>query len=247
VELLWEAQFFTNEIEHREGSRIASRDLRLELWVIGLICVEILLSLVGIWLAVKQSKNDDFLMEKQNKILSNLQTSTSDTATAMKSLTEVIKAMSDTTSASGKTLLSLRSTTEIMNKGVHDQISLFYDPSVGMSYDSDKNRMLFANTGRTRVTVTLIKFNGTLKHLAGGTGTELLIPPGQTIYVYMTDEYKSISSGLAKGSALSVPVETHLKTELGKRFVLNGALYFVWENDKVTVHGQNTSLQPESK
>jgi hypothetical protein len=101
--------------------------------------------------------------------------------------------------------------------------------------------MQFMNTGRTSIILRTLKVDGQVKNLAG----TKLIAAGSALYVQLENEYKSISSQLPKGTARFVPVEAHLENELGKHFVLNGALYLVWENDKVSVHGQNYSIQPE--
>jgi hypothetical protein len=231
---LLEAQFYMGELDRRSSSRIALRDLLLEIVVILLIGAEI-------GLAVKQGTDEDRLMDKQNGILTKLQNATSDTATSVKALSDITKAMGDNTSASAKTLLSLRTTTETMNKGVHDQISLFYDPSFALTYNTEQNRIQFMNTGRTSLKLTVVKMNGEMKNL-GGTK---LISPGTYQYVEVVEEYKKIASGLAKGAFLSVPVEAHLENEIGKHYVMNGALFFIWENDKITVHAQTISVQPE--
>jgi len=129
VAKLLEAQFYMQELDRREDSRIAIRDFRLEVAVIALIFIEIILSVAGILLAIKQGNGEDKLMDKQNTILANLQNSTSDTGEAMKELAVITKAMSDNTAESRKTLSSV-------DKGVHDQLAMFYDPSVLLFYDT---------------------------------------------------------------------------------------------------------------
>jgi hypothetical protein len=177
-------------------------------------------------------------MDKQNHILTNLQSSTADTATALAGLATLTKAMSDNTSASSTTLLSLRSMTATMNK---NQLSLFYDPSIALIYNMAQNRILLTNTGRTRLTVMSLKVNGQPQDFPG----QKLISAGTSRYVDFAENYKKISSGLAKGTSLSLPVEAHLENEIKKHFVLSGNLFFVWNNDKVEVHGQNNSVLPE--
>jgi hypothetical protein len=241
--LLLEAQFYMQELGRREDSAIAQRDFWLELSVIALICIEIVLSIWGIKLAIRQGSDQDAMMKQQNNTLSNLQKSTSDTATALNNLAALTKAMSDNTSASSQTLLSLRSTTETMNKGVQEQISLFYDPSITVSYLTDANRILFVNTGRSGLKMQVLRINGQPTNLAGGLK---LISGQSTLYVEFADQFKQISSALLKGSSQSIPVEAHLENEQGKHFVLNANLFFVWNNnDKVEVHGQTMSVQPE--
>jgi hypothetical protein len=229
-----EAQFYMGEMDRRTGGRVARRDLILELVVILLIGGEILL-------AIKQGREQEGFMNRQNGILSSMQQSTSQTATVLSNLAVLTKAMGDNTLASSQTLVSLRATTEAMNKGVHDQISPLYDPSIALTYDSGLNRILLTNTGRTRLTVTTLKVNGRVANFAG----MKVIAAGTNMYFEFAEEYKQYSSTLIKGSSLNIPIEAHLQNENRKRFVLNGNLSFVWENDKVTVHGQNMSVLPE--
>lgn len=150
---LLEAQFYMQELDRRSGGRIALRDLVLEIVVIVLIGVEIIL-------AVKQGKDEDILMDKQNGILTTLQKSTADNAASISALAIVTKAMSDATTASGKTLTSV-------SKGVQDQISIFYDPSVSLMYQTDQNRIFFNNTGRSTVNINTIKVDGQLEEHSG--------------------------------------------------------------------------------
>jgi hypothetical protein len=89
--LYLEAQFYISEIQRREHERerledthIARRDFWLEVAVIGLILVEIILSICGIILAINQGKDEDTMMQKQNAILGNLETSTQATADQLK-------------------------------------------------------------------------------------------------------------------------------------------------------------------
>jgi len=227
IAYLSEAQFYMSEMDRRSDSRIAWRDLVLEFVVIVLIGAEIAL-------AVKQGKDEDILMDKQNGILTSLQKSTADNASSITALAVVTKAMSDMTAASGKTLTSV-------DKGVQSQISLFYDPSMSMMYAQDQSRILFNNTGRSSLKVNAVKVDGQAKNFLG----TKLIAVGSSMYLEVEEQSKSILAALAKGSARIVPVEAHVENELGKHFVLNGALFFVWENDKVVVHGQTISLQSE--
>ena len=70
---LLEAQLYMQELDRRHDSWIAWRDLILEVVVIALIGGEI-------WLGWKQGTNESTMMDKQDTILGNLDTSTSATA-----------------------------------------------------------------------------------------------------------------------------------------------------------------------
>jgi hypothetical protein len=239
--LLLEAQFYIQEVGRREDSRVAKRDFWLEIGVIVLILAEIVLSIYGIKLAIRQDKDEQALMDKHNGILNNLQTSTAQTATAMKDLANLMKTLNDNTSASERMLSALSSTTVTMNKGVHDQLSLFYDPSIVLTYDLSQNRIFFQNTGRSRITMRMLKVDNQEVAVV----RMKLISAGSTLYIEAGELYTQLSAALAKGDTRSVPVEAHLENELGRHFVLNGTLYCVWVNDKLQIHAQNNSVLPE--
>lgn len=74
---LLEAQFYMQELDRRHDSWISWRDLLLEIVVIFLIGWEI-------HLGIKQGNDEGALMDKQNAILSNLESSTQATADQLK-------------------------------------------------------------------------------------------------------------------------------------------------------------------
>jgi hypothetical protein len=80
---LMEAQFYQTELDRRHDDRAEKWSLALELVVIGLILLEIVLSVYGIRLAIREVKDDAIVMDRQNSILSNLQTSTQATASML--------------------------------------------------------------------------------------------------------------------------------------------------------------------
>jgi hypothetical protein len=239
--LMLEAQFYMQERDRRDSSRVALRDLRLEVVVIVLIGIEIVLSVVGIVIAIREGNAQATLTEKQTGILTSLQQSSSDTAGTLKGLLETTGKMNISASSTAGTLQNLEGTTKAMNKAAQAQLSLFYDPSIALTYDSALNRVLLTNTGRTRLTVTSLKVNGVVANIAG----MKVIAAGTNMYLEFAEGYKHYSSTLIKGSSLNVPIGAHLENENRKHFVLNGNLFFVWENDKVTVHGQSMSVLPE--
>src|ERR1700687_6169780 len=71
--LLLQAQFYMQELDRRHDSLISLRDLILEIIVISLIGGEI-------WLGWRQGTDEALLMNRQNKILANLDKSTAATA-----------------------------------------------------------------------------------------------------------------------------------------------------------------------
>lgn len=127
--LMTEARFYLDEINRRADSRVAIRDLILEIVVILLIGGEIALGIV-------QGKQQEAAFEKMHGVLSSLQTSSEATA---------------------KTLTALQKTTESMNGAIQKELSLFYDVSVSTIYSPSDKKLTIANTGRTNITIGGIK------------------------------------------------------------------------------------------
>ncbi len=119
VAKLMEAQFYMSELDRRHDSWISLRDLILEIVVIVLIGGEI-------WLAWKQGKDEDTLMDKQNAVLANLQTSSSATA---------------------NTLGKLETTTEVMNGAIQRQLGILSQVSLAITFDIGQRRINITNNG----------------------------------------------------------------------------------------------------
>ena len=116
--LMLEAQFYMQEMDRRDSSKDRRRDLWLEVVVIVLIGIEIVLSLVGMKIAIQEGNAQATLTEKQTGILTSLQQSSSDTAQTLKGLLETTGTMNGSASSTAGTLQHLQSTTEAMNKAV---------------------------------------------------------------------------------------------------------------------------------
>jgi hypothetical protein len=76
LRLLLEAQFYLTAVARKEDERVGSRDYKLEVWVIVLIGIEIILSIVGIWIGIREGN-------QQARVLSNIEQSTKNSAQAM--------------------------------------------------------------------------------------------------------------------------------------------------------------------
>jgi hypothetical protein len=76
LRLLLEAQFYLTAVARKRDEEVAKRDRTLEIWVIILIGIEILLSIGGIWIGIHEANG-------QGRVLSNIESSTRDSAAAM--------------------------------------------------------------------------------------------------------------------------------------------------------------------
>lgn len=127
--LLTKARFFLDEIESRANSRIARRDLLLEIAVILLIGGEI-------WIGIYEGNKQIESFNKMQGTLTNLQKSSEATA---------------------DTLTALQKTTESMNQAVQQELGLYYDVSILSAYSVATKEMKVINKGRTNITLAGFK------------------------------------------------------------------------------------------
>jgi hypothetical protein len=78
------AQLYLNEIEKRQSAKTARRDFWLEMFVIGLIALELLASVIGTRLALREGKD-------QADMLTRMDESTRDTAKAVAIMNDQLK------------------------------------------------------------------------------------------------------------------------------------------------------------
>jgi hypothetical protein len=128
--LLFEAQFYMREIEHRSDSRVSIRDFILEIVVIALIGWEI-------HMGYQQERQQARAFEQEQAIRANMETSSRATAA---------------------TLDSLAGTTSAMNTALQKQLALYYEISVTPVWDASTKKITIANTGRTNIALWGSKF-----------------------------------------------------------------------------------------
>jgi hypothetical protein len=240
-ELLNEAQFYLQAIDRKESARIAHRDHVLEVWVIGLIGLEIVLALVGIVLAIIEGHSDQVLMDRQNAILTNLQTTSAATAETMKSMKATMETMGQNAKETAATLSLLKPTMEATNKGVHDQLVVFYDPAASLSFADDAKRLLFTNTGRTSLTITRVEIDGKQQ-------TAIKLPaevaPMASQYFGMDKTYDDLQSTLLMGQTKSIDVNIAFRNEQGKRFAMTSDIEFISRDGKFRVNVHTRPVVP---
>jgi hypothetical protein len=100
LRLLLEAQFYLTAVARKRDEEVANRDLKLEIWVIILIGVEILLSIVGIGIGIREAN-------QQSVVLSNIQKSTKDSANAMSAASTSLQSIADEQTASRDALTQM--------------------------------------------------------------------------------------------------------------------------------------------
>lgn len=92
---LLEARFYLAEIERREHNKVGQRDFWMEASVIFLILIEIVLSIYGIRLAIRQGNDADALMTKQMVVLSQLNANMQTTAQTLQTSLTTMQSMND--------------------------------------------------------------------------------------------------------------------------------------------------------
>jgi len=90
-----EARFYIAEIERRGHDRVARRDFWMEVAVIALILIEIILSVYGIRLAIKQGNDADALMTKQTAVLDQLNANMQATAQVLQASQATMQSMNE--------------------------------------------------------------------------------------------------------------------------------------------------------
>ena len=212
-----EAQFYMQELDRRDGARIADRDYKLEKWVIGLIGLEIVLSLLGIWLSIQQGVNEDLLMGKQNTILTNLQKSTSDTASTINGLLQMTNTMNGSAASTASTLRSLQSTTETMNGAIQGQLALFYEPSLNVVWNPGNHRVNVINNGRTNVQLWGYKLGSAPEVIDRASR---VISPNAGFELEFTGFYPQMEQSLPKGNGtiVSTPLILYFTNEKQEEF-----------------------------
>jgi hypothetical protein len=92
-----QAQFWLTALTKRRDERVARRDFRMEVAVIALISLEIILSVVGICISIREGN-------KQTAILENLKTSTAATASTSQTTANALPKLIDQEATSLKSL-----------------------------------------------------------------------------------------------------------------------------------------------
>lgn len=192
---LLEAQFCIGELERRQAdverrkhNRIAWRDLLLEIVVIVLIGWEI-------GLGIKQGSDEDALMDKQTKVLDDLNTNSSLTAATLKNLLSASQVQYD----------------------LDHRVLLNLDPQMGM-YET----LSITNLSPRNVRIAGRRIGvlpATFKR-----EDELEIIPGHTANVRLPTLFQALSKRAPEGAANyrrsgAIPIELYLRSDDGTEWV----------------------------
>jgi hypothetical protein len=93
LRLLLEAQFYVSAVVRKRDEKVARRDFWMEVAVIVLIGIEIILSIAGFWFGIHEAN-------QQARVFNDIETSSSQTATAMNAAATSLKTLADQQTAS---------------------------------------------------------------------------------------------------------------------------------------------------
>jgi hypothetical protein len=202
--------------------------LALEITVVALILWEIRLGIVRETQDTENFKTQQVQQKKnfedQQKVLSNMLSSSRDTAATMS---------------------TLQSTTQTMSDSLQKQLGLFYDVSLIVMYNSDTKVMAFQNNGRTNVVLWGISslFLNKAPVIVAKEG-RVLVPNG--VYsISLPELYTEISGRYPVGSTTLVPFEVYVKNERQEEFVVHCKTGVTWDKDKLVLTTQLVSISPE--
>jgi hypothetical protein len=232
--ILSEAQFYIDEIERRNQSRTARRDLILEIVVIVLIGLELYFGITGgnQQLAVLQKM--DKSAGQQLEDLQKLNTSADETARITKSLREE----QDVALATQQQTLQM---IVQMNGALQTQLGLNFSPALTLIYDESQKALIFQNLGKTNVFIWGEKWDG---QAAATNPQPRIIAAGAAYKFPAEDILKTESLKLPKGASETVALDIYLKTANGKKYTSSYLVIPTWKNDVLTVNVQQVGIKP---
>ena len=209
-----QAQIFLAEIDRRkqakeriESEKIAARDYKLELWVIGLIGAELLLALAGIIVGWIEGS-------KQMDVLDQLNKSGAATAATLTTLQKEQEAALDTQKHTLENIVT-------MNDALQDEMDLNVTSAIqwnGSGGDASGHEVIdFGNDGRTVLLLWGSKFGNEPRTMRKQ--PTVLIP--NTSFRLDVDRFMT-----KKGTATrrSIPFELYFERQNGTKYVAKGIL-----------------------
>lgn len=141
------AQFYTNEINRRHDARTSRRDFWMEVGVIGLITIEIVISLVALRIGIRDGK-------AQTLVLEHMENSTGATADTLRTLQTEQKESLDTQKTSLQTIQQMNSavqgslkTNTAMNGALRSQLAILKDEQQKRLAEEAKKPRIVARIG----------------------------------------------------------------------------------------------------
>jgi len=234
---LLQAQFYSAEIERRkqlrdriENERIAARDYKLELWVIGLIGAELLLAFVGIIVGwVEGSKQMDVL-DKMNK-------SGADTVATLTTLQKEQEAALETEKHTLENITA-------MNDALQDETDFHLTEAIqysGGATGPGHQEVDFANMGGMILLFCGNKFGNDAPTMRPKPTS---LNPGSSVPFDITRLVDKTMKTMGVATQASIPFELYLQRQNGTKYVAKGTIQ-VNRNNNVTYIGKMTTARQQ--
>ena len=216
-----QAQFLLAEIDRRkqakeriEGERIAARDYKLEMWVIGLIGAELVLALVGIIVGWVEGS-------KQMDVLDKLNKSGADTVATLTTLQKEQEAALETEKHTLENITA-------MNDALQEQTDWNFADVLQMSTSSGDGRFSLVYRGRVNLFMWGSKFDGEQPVM-------LQKPTTLNLGAYYNFDISRIQKRLFQtmkdGSQAPIPFELYLKAANGTKYIARSRMILTRQKD----------------
>jgi hypothetical protein len=212
-----QAQIFLAELDRRkqekeriESEKIAARDYKLELWVIGLIGAELLLALVGIVVGWVEGS-------KQMDVLDKLNKSGAETAATLTLLRQAQEAALDTQKHTLENIVT-------MNDALQDEMDLNFAEALqysGGMTGGGHEEVDFSNNGRTTLFFWGSKFDGQSPKMQQ---KATVLTPRKSVSFDVSDLVKRFVQTRGSPAETSIPFELYFTRENGTKYVSKGAM-----------------------
>jgi len=256
-----QAEFYMRELERRENAEIAARDLRfstrdlemanrsytMEKSVIGLIGLEIIIAIVGLWYGIHEGNKQQKVLEDmgkntattaailktQGEVLDKVNTNTHDTVEAFGKLQQV---QNDSLGAQKNTLRSIGK----MNGALQQELDLEFAVAVTVTADEITKRITLMNQTKTAIYVEAAKYGDEppLKFT-----DERFVSPNQGYFFQWEKIFENAASSIPKGETRKVPFEFYILAADGKPWIARCFLLEKWEADVLKIYPNVVSVK----
>jgi hypothetical protein len=229
-----QAQFFLAELDRRkqakerlEGEKIAARDYKLELWVIGLIGAELILALVGIVVGWVEGS-------KQMDVLDKLNKSGAETVATLTTLQKEQEAALETQKHTLENITA-------MNDALQDETDFHLTEAIqysGGATGPNHQEVDFANMGGIILLFCGSKFGNDAPTMRQRPTS---LNPGGSVPFDIT---RLVDKTMGVATQASIPFELYLQRLNGTKYVAKGTIQ-VNRNNNVTYIGRMTTARQQ--
>jgi hypothetical protein len=215
TELSTQSNYYVAELGRRRDTRISTRDLILEVVVIGLIGWEI-------WMGYRQEGDQSKNFDAQQVVLGHMQTSTQATAT---------------------TLVEVESTMKAMKDSIDKQVGLFYDVQINVTYAENRKKLVLQNTGRSNVTLWAQHVGTSTDPMLKFPEPHVIVPTA-TYEITLEDAITLLTSKLPRDQMQTFTFMFLVKNERHEKFTISGDLIASWRAESISLNIPIIAISP---